>query len=139
MRVDAFHQAPRGRRSFLILNRDSILLGFAVLAILAFVFERDQVVTFSAAAMGSVLYLALFGTVFTFGVYLWLLRSVPAYRMSLTAFVTPVVALLVGALFGGEPLHAHARRNRVRARRRRAGARAARAALVTRERARTRG
>jgi drug/metabolite transporter (DMT)-like permease len=93
--------------SSLILNRDSILIGFAVLAILAFWFERDEVVTFTPAAIGSILYLALFGTVFTFGVYLWLLRSVPAYRMSLTAFVTPVVALLVGALFGGETLRAH--------------------------------
>jgi drug/metabolite transporter (DMT)-like permease len=93
--------------SSLILNRDSILIGAALLSILAFVFERDESVTFSASAIGSILYLALFGTVFTFGVYLWLLRSVPAYRMSLTAFVTPVVALLVGALLGGEPLHAH--------------------------------
>ena len=58
-------------------------------------------------AVASVLYLALAGTVFTFGVYLWLLRYVPAYRLSLTAFATPVVALLVGALFGDEPLHTH--------------------------------
>lgn len=93
--------------SSLILNRDSILLGFAVLAGLAVVFERDKPMHFSSVAIGSVLYLALFGTVFTFGVYLWLLRYEPAYRMSLTAFVTPVVALLVGALFGGEPLRAH--------------------------------
>jgi drug/metabolite transporter (DMT)-like permease len=54
--------------------------------------------------VGSILYLALAGTVLTFGIYLWLLRYVPAYKLSLTAFVTPLVALLVGTLLGGEPL-----------------------------------
>jgi drug/metabolite transporter (DMT)-like permease len=93
--------------SSLILNRDSILIGCVVLAILAFCFEREMPVTFTPVAVGSILYLALFGTVLTFGVYLWLLRSVPAYRMSLTAFVTPAVALVAGALFGGEALHLH--------------------------------
>jgi drug/metabolite transporter (DMT)-like permease len=35
---------------------------------------------------------------------LWLLRYVPAYRLSLTAYVTPVVALLLGNAIGDEPL-----------------------------------
>ena len=40
----------------------------------------------------------------TFGVYFWLLRYVPAYRMSLISFVTPVVALMLGASIGDEPI-----------------------------------
>ena len=56
------------------------------------------------AALGSVAYLALVGSVFTFGVYMWLLRHVSAYLLSLTSFITPVLALSFGALVGGEPL-----------------------------------
>jgi drug/metabolite transporter (DMT)-like permease len=32
------------------------------------------------------------------------LRYVPAYRLSLTAYITPVVALLLGNAIGDEPL-----------------------------------
>ena len=35
---------------------------------------------------------------------MWLLRHLPAYLLSLTSFVTPVLALSFGALAGGEPL-----------------------------------
>ncbi len=93
--------------SSLVLNRDSMLIGALVLAVLAFILERHTSPRFTALAVGSVLYLALAGTVLTFGVYLWLLRYVPAYRMSMIAFVTPVVALLFGTAFGGEPLTLH--------------------------------
>jgi drug/metabolite transporter (DMT)-like permease len=90
--------------SSVILNRDAMLLGGVALLIMALVLERDRDFSVTPAAVGSILYLALLGTVLTFGVYLWLLRTVPAYRMSLTSYATPVIALLVGAAFGGEPL-----------------------------------
>ena len=92
--------------SSLLLNRDSILIGALGLAVLSLLFERPSSVVWSGAAVFSVLYLAIPGTVVTFGVYLWLLRYVPAYRLSLTAYVTPVVALLLGSALGGEPLRA---------------------------------
>jgi drug/metabolite transporter (DMT)-like permease len=88
--------------SSLKLNRDSILVGALGLGLLSLIFERDTPMDWSPRALLSVLYLAIPGTVLTFGVYLWLLRSVPAYRLSLTAYITPVVALLVGAVIGGE-------------------------------------
>jgi len=90
--------------SSLILNRDSILIGALGLGALSLVFERPSEAVWSGSAVFSVLYLAIPGTVVTFGVYLWLLRYVPAYRLSLTAYVTPVVALLLGSALGGEPL-----------------------------------
>jgi drug/metabolite transporter (DMT)-like permease len=90
--------------SSLVLNRDSMLIGAVVLGMLALVLEGDQPRSFTPLAVGSMLYLALAGTVLTFGIYLWLLRYVPAYKMSLIAFVTPLVALVVGTLAGGEPL-----------------------------------
>jgi drug/metabolite transporter (DMT)-like permease len=57
-------------------------------------------------AIFSVLYLALFGSVITFGAYLWLLRTVPAYRLSLVSYVTPVIALLLGSVLAREPFGA---------------------------------
>jgi drug/metabolite transporter (DMT)-like permease len=90
--------------SSVLLNRDSMLIGSAILFVFALLFERDEPRRFSAAALGSVAYLALVGTVFTFGVYMWLLRHLPAYLLSLTSFVVPALALLFGALVGDEAL-----------------------------------
>lgn len=90
--------------SSVLLNRDSMLLGGAVLLAGALLLERDASLRWSWAAMGSVAYLTLFGTVFTFGVYIWLLRHLPAYLLSLTSYVVPVLALAFGALLGGEAL-----------------------------------
>lgn len=91
--------------SSLLLNRDSILFGALGLTLLSFLFERDARVEWSFTAIASILYLALPGTVFTFGVYLWLMRYLPAYWLSLTAYLTPLVALLLGATLGNEVLY----------------------------------
>jgi drug/metabolite transporter (DMT)-like permease len=90
--------------SSVLLNRDSMLVGGAVLVLSALLLEHDAPQRWTAVALGSVAYLTLLGTVFTFGVYIWLLRHLPAYLLSLTSYVVPVLALLLGAAFGGEPL-----------------------------------
>lgn len=92
--------------SSLLLNRDAMYIGAVVLLAGGFALERDQSIQWTPLALGSIAYLALAGTVFTFGIYMWLLRFVPAVRLSLISFVTPLFALLLGAAFGGEPLHA---------------------------------
>jgi drug/metabolite transporter (DMT)-like permease len=93
-----------GGASSVLLNRDSMLLGGGVLLVSALLLERDAPRHWTWTAIGSVAYLTLFGTVFTFGVYIWLLRHLPAYLLSLTSYVVPVLALLFGALLGGEGL-----------------------------------
>jgi len=90
--------------NLLILNRDSMWIGAVILGALAFMRESGAALHITPLAIFCILYLAIPGTVVTFGVYLWLLRHVPAYRLSIVSFVTPAIALLVGALFGGEPL-----------------------------------
>lgn len=90
--------------SSVLLNRDSMLIGGVVLVIAALVLERDAPRDWTWLALGSIAYLTLFGTVFTFGVYIWLLRYLPAYLLSLTSYVVPVLALLFAAALGGEPL-----------------------------------
>jgi drug/metabolite transporter (DMT)-like permease len=88
--------------SSVLLNRDSMLIGGVTLLLLSFATERGEPMRFTAAAVFTVLYLALAGTVVTFGAFLWLLRTVPAYRLSLWNYVTPVLALWLGALTLGE-------------------------------------
>jgi drug/metabolite transporter (DMT)-like permease len=87
-----------------LLNRDSMLVGSVLLTLLSLVFERDSPSRFTPVAFASIAYLALFGSIVTFSAYFWLLRSIPAYRLSLVSYVTPVFALALGASFGGEPL-----------------------------------
>ncbi|WP_394847824.1 EamA family transporter [Pendulispora brunnea] len=54
----------------------------------------------------SLAYLIVFGSIVAFGAYVWLLEQVSAASVSTYAFVNPVVALLLGWLFGGEGLSA---------------------------------
>ncbi len=53
----------------------------------------------SAAALG---YLIVFGSLVGFSAYTWLLTATSATRVSTYAYVNPVVAVLLGALFAGE-------------------------------------
>ncbi|AKV04111.1 Permease of the drug/metabolite transporter (DMT) superfamily [Labilithrix luteola] len=55
-------------------------------------------------AIGAWLWLVVFGSLVGFSAYTWLLRNArPAVAMSF-AYVNPIVAVLLGALIGGEPL-----------------------------------
>jgi drug/metabolite transporter (DMT)-like permease len=100
-----FKQRAAGASS-LLLNRDAMWIGAAMLGACAFGLESPLDVVWTPRALLSLLYLSLVASVLTFGVYFWLLRYVPAYRMSLISFITPLVALLLGASIGGEPIGA---------------------------------
>lgn len=93
--------------SSLLLNRNGMLIGALVLATAALVLEPDAPVHWTPRAIASVAYLALVGTVTTFSLYFWVMRHTPAYRVSLTAYLTPALALTVGAVLGNEPVHLH--------------------------------
>ncbi len=88
--------------SSLALNRNAMFVGAALLSLAAVLSESDASPRWTPMAIGSVLYLALMGTVFTFGLYFWLLRYVRSSRLSLIAYVTPAIALLLGATLGDE-------------------------------------
>ena len=54
------------------------------------------------AGIGAILFLALAGSVVTFVTWLWLLKRVRATTQSYVAFVTPIVAVLLGVGVGEE-------------------------------------
>ncbi|HEX5050166.1 MAG TPA: EamA family transporter [Planctomycetota bacterium] len=94
--------------SSVLLNRNGMLLGAALLTGAAFWREDPLAMAWTARVVLASLYLALFGTALTFGIYFWLLRTAPASMLSLISYVTPVLALLLGALVGDGTLDAGA-------------------------------
>jgi drug/metabolite transporter (DMT)-like permease len=88
--------------SSILLNRDGMLLGAVLLGLLALSTEREATPQWTGTAVFSVAYLGLAGTCLTFSIYFWLLRHIPAYQLALTAYITPLVALTLGTLLGGE-------------------------------------
>ena len=54
----------------------------------------------------SVIYLVIMGSLVGYSAYVWLLAVRPATQVSTNAYVNPVVAVLLGVLFGGEVITA---------------------------------
>ena len=86
--------------SSVVLNRNGMLVGAALLTGWAFVREDPLTVTWSARAVVATAYLALLGTTMTFGIYFWLLRTAPASMLALINYVIPVLAMVFAALVG---------------------------------------
>ena len=93
--------------SSVLLNRGALTLGTCFLWILALSLERGAELRFTPRSVACVIYLALVGTCVAFGLYYWVLRTTPAYKMSLIAYVTPVIALTLGWSLGEEPVGAY--------------------------------
>jgi len=59
---------------------------------------------FNERAILSILYLAFFGSVITFTTYYWLLKRINAVIISLSSFITPIIAVLLGWIILDESL-----------------------------------
>jgi len=58
----------------------------------------------SLRAAGALLYLIVFGSLFAFTAYVWLLAHMPATRVSSYAYVNPIVAVALGHFLADEPV-----------------------------------
>ncbi|PKL81896.1 MAG: multidrug DMT transporter permease [Ignavibacteriae bacterium HGW-Ignavibacteriae-3] len=67
-----------------------------VLIISAFLFEDASKWIFNFASISSMVYLAFFGTLVAFTTYYWLLKRMNIVILSLSAFITPIVAVILG-------------------------------------------
>lgn len=83
-----------------------LIAGFTMTAG-AFLLEDFSSVKIDAKAVFSVAYLGVFGSVVTFTSYYWLLKKINIILLSIIAFITPVIALILGWLFYGEQLLPH--------------------------------
>lgn len=81
-----------------------MLTGAILLLASSALFEDLSRIQFTTKAFLSILYLGIFGSVATFVSYYWLLKKVEAILLSLTSFITPIIAVVLGVLFLGEEL-----------------------------------
>ncbi|MFD2569215.1 EamA family transporter [Spirosoma soli] len=82
-----------------------MLVGGTVLLIISLCVEPVtpwSILDAPAKAIGSMFYLVIFGSIIGFSSYAWLARNASPQLLSTYAFVNPVVAMLLGALFAGE-------------------------------------
>ncbi len=86
----------------LAINFIPLTLSGLLLLLASGIIENWSDAKFGIKGVGSVIYLGIFGSIVTFGIYYWLLKKVPAVMMSLTAFLTPVFAVLIGVFIGKE-------------------------------------
>jgi len=82
-----------------------IVAGISLL-IIGYLTEDLSYTRIDSNAVLSVLYLAFFGSVITFTSFYWLLKRVNIVILSLIAFITPIVALILGFIVYDEELSA---------------------------------
>jgi len=79
-----------------------MLIGAVLLLAASALLEDYAKVDFTAHAVLAIFYLGIFGSVATFVSYFWLLKRVEAVILSLTSFITPIIAVMLGVLVLGE-------------------------------------
>ncbi len=98
------HKRQFTEENIVISTSVQMLFGGLPLLLLAILTEDFAQFDFSVAAIGSIIYLALFGSVTAFLLYYWLIRKTTVLLVSLIAFVTPLVAILFGMFLMDETL-----------------------------------
>ncbi len=88
----------------LSMNFIPMLLAGIILLLLSFIFEASRTQLFNGESVIAIIYLAFFGSVVTFTVYYWLMKKINVVILSLTAFITPIIALILGYIILNEHL-----------------------------------
>jgi len=83
-----------------------MLIGAVLLLTSSLLLEEYSSVVFTPTAILTIFYLGIFGSVATFVSYFWLLKKVEAVILSLTSFITPIIAVILGVVILGEPFSA---------------------------------
>jgi drug/metabolite transporter (DMT)-like permease len=89
-----------------ILNTGGMLTGALALFIFT-LFSEGMPPLPSATALYALIYLGIFASCVTFVIYFWLMKYVEVTKLSFTAYLTPIVALILGVGFYNENLYMH--------------------------------
>ncbi len=82
-----------------------MLCGLPALVIYALIAEGNPFASnWTWTALACVLFLAVFGTIAAFWLYYWLLSRIESTEAMMISLVTPLIAVLIGAIFLGERL-----------------------------------
>jgi drug/metabolite transporter (DMT)-like permease len=79
-----------------------MLIGATALLWATWALESHKSATWSAQAIGALVFLAVAGSAIAFAVYYWLLKSMQPYQLSTISLLVPAVAVLEGALIADE-------------------------------------
>ncbi len=90
------HKKYFADENILVSATIQMTLGGIPLIIWALAFDSWPATVFSARSIGSIIYLAVLGSVVAFVAYYWLLRRTRAVVVSLIAFITPLVGVFIG-------------------------------------------
>lgn len=90
----------------LSMNFVGMAMGGIMVLLLSFAVEGDRTVVWTTQAVISLAYLTIVGSVVTFVAYYWLLKKIDAVYVSLSSFINPIVAVVLGAVALGERLPA---------------------------------
>jgi drug/metabolite transporter (DMT)-like permease len=82
-------------------NAFGMAYGTLLMAVIALVSGKDFSFALTLPYVGSLFYLAVFGSIIAFGCYLTLIGSIGADRASYAIMVVPVVALILSSFFEG--------------------------------------
>lgn len=100
-----YSRHTRVEGSTLMLAGLQMLVASGLFLIIALVRgELDDVRAAGPIPWLAVAYLAVFGSVVAYSSYVWLTRATTPARLATYAYVNPIVALILGALLGNEPI-----------------------------------
>ncbi|MEG8947094.1 DMT family transporter [Rosettibacter firmus] len=88
----------------LSMNFLPLLISGFIMILMGALLENSSTWKFDYKAIGSILFLSFFGTVITFTTYYWLLKRMNVVILSLSSFITPIVAVILGGLVLNEKL-----------------------------------
>jgi drug/metabolite transporter (DMT)-like permease len=86
------------------MNAYPLLIAGSVLILLSLGLEDSSKWLFTSTAIYSILYLATIGTIVTFTIYYWLLQNMNVVILSLSSFITPIIAVILGWFILNEKL-----------------------------------
>ena len=99
-------QAPLPQSGLVLTGMEMLCGGAALMlgGILLGEIGRTDVSTFSVRSLVAVAYLVTFGSIVAFTAYTWLLANVSVSTVGTYAYVNPIVAVGLGAVFLSEPI-----------------------------------
>lgn len=91
----------------LSMNFVPVLIGGIFLTLSGLFTEDLSKLSFDQKAVISVIYLAFFGTLISFTIYYWLLKKINIVILSLSSFITPIIAIFLGWIILSEKLNSN--------------------------------
>ena len=85
-------------------NAFGMLYGGVVIAVIALLTGKPMAFDFGAAYIGSLAYLAVFGSILAFGAYLTLIGKIGADKAAYVLIMIPIIAVSLSILFEDYPL-----------------------------------